>query len=198
MTGPNSTYAAHKVTNHRGRRELLADLVHPFALASEQRASATQVTRHTWRNSGARASWGNATARPPPSPSPPRPSCSTGSTTTSSPSPALRVGSTRVKPHRRKGTKHPRERDESYLGRWRRREGPREGRIGRGASGGLAVAGDGAGVGGVRRAGTAYSGVSRPGTQVKTDGDETRRNHPQRLVPAFWRVLALVEPARSH
>lgn len=37
---PNSMQVAHKVITNQGRRELLADLVHPDAFASEQRASA--------------------------------------------------------------------------------------------------------------------------------------------------------------
>lgn len=76
------------------------------------------------------------------------------------------------------------------LGWKRQREGPRQGRIVRGASGGLAGAEGGAGVGEVRRrAGLVQRRVGTRGTQVKTDRtgvwDETRGNHPQRLVPAF-------------
>lgn len=91
------------------------------------------------------------------------------------------------------------------LGWKRQRDGPREGRIVRGASGGLAGAGGGAGVGEVRRrAGLVQRRVGTRGTQVKSDGtgvrDETRREEIIRngWSLRFWRVLALVEMVRSH
>lgn len=94
------------------------------------------------------------------------------------------------------------------LGWKRQRDGPREGRIVRGASGGLAGAGGGAGVGEVRRqaGGTGTAACRDPGNAGEDgqDGsmgrDETRREEIIRngWSLRFWRVLALVEMVRIH